>query len=163
MTQMAEKIVVFGAGATGRGHVGLLAWQAGFEIVFVDKKPELVDALQRAGPLHGQALRRAARRRSSSPATGSITHAERAAIAEEIRDAALVLTAVFDQNLPDVAETHRPGHRGVRRAGRTAPLNCIACENMMDSSTHAGASTSAACWPATTWPGASSTPVFPTA
>jgi mannitol-1-phosphate/altronate dehydrogenase len=25
---MAEKIVVFGAGATGRGHIGLLAWQA---------------------------------------------------------------------------------------------------------------------------------------
>ena len=43
---MAEKIVVFGAGATGRGHVGLLAWQAGFEIVFVDKKPALVDALR---------------------------------------------------------------------------------------------------------------------
>ena len=42
---MAEKIVVFGAGATGRGHVGLLAWQAGFEIVFVDKKPDLVEAL----------------------------------------------------------------------------------------------------------------------
>jgi mannitol-1-phosphate/altronate dehydrogenase len=46
---MAEKIVVFGAGATGRGHVGLLAWQAGFEVVFVDKKRELVDALARRG------------------------------------------------------------------------------------------------------------------
>ncbi len=35
---MTGKIVVFGAGATGRGHVGLLSWQAGFEIVFVDKE-----------------------------------------------------------------------------------------------------------------------------
>ena len=46
---MSEKIVVFGAGATGRGHVGLLAWQSGFEIVFVDKKPDLVARLQEAG------------------------------------------------------------------------------------------------------------------
>ena len=34
---MAEKIVVWRR-ATGQGHVGLLAWQAGFDIVFVDKK-----------------------------------------------------------------------------------------------------------------------------
>ena len=46
---MAEKIVIFGAGATGRGHVGLLAWQAGYEIVFVDRNPELVKALKESG------------------------------------------------------------------------------------------------------------------
>jgi 3-hydroxyacyl-CoA dehydrogenase len=34
---MNKKIIVFGAGATGRAHVGLLAWQAGYEIIFVDK------------------------------------------------------------------------------------------------------------------------------
>ena len=135
---MAEKIVVFGAGATGRGHVGLLAWQAGFEMVFVDKKPELVECPAPHGPLHGQTLRRARRRRSSSPAIASITADDRAAIAEEIRDAALVLTAVFDQNLPDVAKTIALGISACARAGRTTPLNCIACENMMDSSTKLG-------------------------
>ncbi len=46
---MKPKVVVFGAGATGRGHVGLLAWQAGADLVFVDKKPKLVEALK----LHG--------------------------------------------------------------------------------------------------------------
>ena len=63
---------------------------------------------------------------------------ERAAIAEEIRDARLVLTAVFDQNLPDVAQTIALGIAACARAGRTTPLNCIACENMMDSSTTLG-------------------------
>ena len=84
---------------------GLLAWQAGFEMVFVDKKPELVEALRRPGTLHGQAVRRGVCRRSRSPAIACIIRSNRAAIADEIRDAALVLTAVFDQNLPDVAET----------------------------------------------------------
>ena len=55
---MADTIVVFGAGATGRGHVGLLAWQAGFEIVFVDIKKPLVESLRRQGrytvKLYGQ-------------------------------------------------------------------------------------------------------------
>lgn len=46
---MSRKIVLFGAGATGRGHVGLLCWQGGFELVLVDKKLELVELLRRAG------------------------------------------------------------------------------------------------------------------
>jgi len=134
---MSETIVVFGAGATGRGHVGLLAWQAGFEIVFVDKRAALVEALRRAGrytvKLYGQQeqeiLVRGYRVRFSE---------DRQAIADEIRDAVLVLTAVFDQNLPDVAQTIALACSASRRAERTKPLNCIACENMMDSSSTLG-------------------------
>lgn len=134
---MAEKIVVFGAGATGRGHVGLLAWQAGFEIVFVDKNAQLVDALQRRGEyavkLYGERLEEIV------VSDYRVHHSlDRAAIAEEIRDAALVLTAVFDQNLADVAETIALGFSACARIGRNTPLNCIACENMMDSSTRLG-------------------------
>jgi mannitol-1-phosphate 5-dehydrogenase len=134
---MTEKIVVFGAGATGRGHVGLLAWQAGFEMVFIDKKPDLVDALRRAGrytvKLYGEKTQEIA-------VTGFRAYHshEREAIAEEIRDSALVLTAVFDQNLADVAETIALGMAACARTGRKTPLNCIACENMMDSSTVLG-------------------------
>ncbi len=134
---MAEKIVVFGAGASGRGHVGLLAWQAGFEMVFVDKNSALVDALRRQGhyivKLYGQESQEIV-------ASGCrVYHSqERPAIAEEIRDARLVLTSVFDQNLSDVAQTIALGISACARAGRTAPLNCIACENMMDSSTTLG-------------------------
>lgn len=134
---MSEKIVVFGAGATGRGHVGLLAWQAGCEIVFVDKKAELVDALRRAGAytvrLFGQGAQELTVR-----GYRVYHHEERQAIAEEIRDAALVLTAVFDQNLSDVARTLALAVSECRRSGRVRPLNAIACENMMDSSSALG-------------------------
>ncbi len=134
---MAQKIVVFGAGATGRGHVGLLAWQAGFDLVFVDKKRELIDALQRAGSyrvkLYGE-------RAQEVEVSGfrSYYYEEREAIAREIADAALVLTAVFDPNLPDVARTLALAATACREAGRSVPLNCIACENMMDSSSTLG-------------------------
>ncbi len=134
---MPQKIVVFGAGATGRGHVGLLAWQAGFEIVFVDKKPDLVELLRNAGryrvELYGKS-------RQTIEVTGyRVYHSlDRQAIAREMADAALVLTAVFDQNLPDVAVTLAQAVIACRKAGRSAPLNCIACENMMDSSSTLG-------------------------
>jgi mannitol-1-phosphate 5-dehydrogenase len=134
---MSEKIVIFGAGATGRGHVGLLAWQAGFEIVFVDKRPDLVDALRRDGRYTVKLFGRGVQ---EIEVTGWRTYfyEERRAIAEEIRDAALVLTAVFDQNLADVARTIALACSACRVAGRTRPLNCIACENMMDSSSTLG-------------------------
>jgi mannitol-1-phosphate 5-dehydrogenase len=134
---MSDKIVVFGAGATGRGHVGLLAWEAGYQIVLVDKKPELVDALGRAG-------RYTVRLYGSTPREIKVTgyrvyhHLQREAIAEEILDAPLVLTAVFDQNLPDVARSIALAVSVCRKAGREGPLNSIACENMMDSSSTLG-------------------------
>jgi len=115
----------------------LLAWQAGFEIVFVDKKTEWVEALGRAGQylvrLYGP------RCQEITVSGYRVYHyLDRARIADEIRDAALVLTAVFDQNLPDVAQTIALGVSACRRAGRVRPLNCIACENMMDSSSTLG-------------------------
>lgn len=135
---MGRKIVLFGAGATGRGHVGLLAWQAGFELVLVDRKPELVEALRSAGryivKLYGG--------NAAQEVTVSgyrVYHAEdRASIAREMADAELVLTAVFDQNLPDVARTIASGVSACRELGRQRPLNCVACENMMDSSSTLG-------------------------
>jgi mannitol-1-phosphate 5-dehydrogenase len=134
---MKRKIILFGAGATGRGHVGLLAWQAGYEMVFVEKKPELVKALHQAGcyrvKLYGQ-----------DPYEVEVSgyrvyaSADRQTVAREIVDADLVLTAVFDQNLPDVAVTLAEAVKACLQAGRTKPLNVIACENMMDSSSTLG-------------------------
>ncbi|MCZ7544284.1 MAG: hypothetical protein M5R40_12455 [Anaerolineae bacterium] len=134
---MHKKIVVFGAGATGRGHVGLLAWQAGFEIVFVDTKPDLVARLQQSGRykvrLYGEECQ------EIEVSGFRVYHArDRQAIAEEIAGAALVLTAVFDQNLPDVAQTLALAAATCQARGRRTPLNCIACENMMDSSSALG-------------------------
>ncbi len=143
---MVEKVVLFGAGATGRGHVGLLAWQAGFELVMVDKNPSLVTLLQQAG---SYSVRLYGSPGESEPGMTSpqeilvsgfrlYGYLERERIAAEIQDASLVLTAVFDQNLADVAQTLSLAVSACQRAGRQTPLNCIACENMMDSSSTLG-------------------------
>ena len=134
---MSDRVVVFGAGATGRAHVGLLCRQAGYDLVFVDRNPVLVRSLAAAG---GYTVRLYGTGYHEVRVEGyQVFHAEeREAIAAEIAGAALVLTAVFDQNLPDVARTIAMGVAACRRAGRSEPLNCIACENMMDSSSVLG-------------------------
>jgi mannitol-1-phosphate 5-dehydrogenase len=135
---MAQKIVLFGAGATGRAHVGLLAWQAGFDMVFVDQKADLVDALQQAG--HYTVRICDGKGVENVEVSGyRVLHSEqREQIAHEIVDAVLVLTTVFDQNLPDVAKTLALAVTACRKASRRIPLNCVACENMMDSSSRLG-------------------------
>ena len=135
---LPPKAVVFGAGATGRAHVGLLAWQAGARMVFVDIDAPLVRALQRAGA-YRVVLYDGHDRQDIEVTGAAFLHAsDRGLAAEEIVDATLVLTAVFDQNLPDIAETLALSMRLCRERGRQTPLNVIACENMQDSSSTLG-------------------------
>jgi mannitol-1-phosphate 5-dehydrogenase len=134
---MHGKIVIFGSGATGRGHIGLLAWLAGFEIVFVDNRNDLVETLHRVG--HYKVKVYGVRDQEFNVSGFRVYPSEeRLAIANEIVGASLVLTAVFDQNLSDVAKTIALAISACRLAGRRSPLNCIACENMMDSSSVLG-------------------------
>jgi len=131
---MSGKIVIFGSGATGRAHVGLLAWQAGYHIVLVDKNPELVKTLKNTGEYK---VKMYGKKSEEITVDGYniYYYEERESIAEEIIDSDLVLTAVFDQNLHDVAKTIALSIKRLRETGRTTTLNFIACENMMDSST----------------------------
>ncbi len=134
---MSRHIVVFGAGATGRAHVGLLAWQAGFEVVFVDRNAALVDRLRNSGCYRVRVI---GDRVSDLAVTGYriYHHLERDAVAQEVADSELVLTAVFPENFPDVAQTLARAIGRCRRSGRTHPLNVIGCENMADSSSALG-------------------------
>lgn len=134
---MSEKIVIFGAGATGRGHVGLLAWQSGFEIVFVDCDSNLVEALQNSGQYKVKLYGGQEQEITVRPYRVYRSE-QRKEVAAEIVDAALILTAVFDQNLADVSRTIALAVSNCRTAGRDKPLNCIACENMQDSSSTLG-------------------------
>ncbi len=137
MTEMArdKRVVVFGAGAAGKGLIGLLFTQAGYHVTFVDIKDDLVDRLRTAGRYHVLLHCLDGDRCEHIVGGFQILHAsDRDAIAREIARAAFVLTAVFPQNLPDVARTVAQGIEQCYGTGRQVPLNCIACENMKNSS-----------------------------
>jgi len=129
-----KKVVIFGAGATGRGHIGQLAYASGYRLVFVDKDEVLVQELSASGRYTVRLVGAEVREVVIEGFTIYPLSDERA-VAEEIASARLVLTAVLAENLPGVAAALSRGI--IRRAelGIKTPLNIIACENMINGST----------------------------
>jgi len=132
------KVVVFGTGATGRGHVGLLVWQAGAQIVFADIDETLIRTLQTAGSYRVNLFDGKSCQQLRVEGARFLSAKDRNEVAREIVDSHLVLTSVFDQNLSDVATTVAMAVKLCRQAGRKEPLNFIACENMQNSSSILG-------------------------
>lgn len=129
----APKLVLFGAGMTGRGQVAQLADESGWQLTLVDRNAELVNALNLAG-------RYTVRLVSADPRDVVISgyralHVSQSEeLAAELAQADLVVTAVLPANLAGLAPTLAAGLRSAipRRRGR--PLNVVAAENMNESS-----------------------------
>ncbi|GGE82412.1 mannitol-1-phosphate 5-dehydrogenase [Mycetocola zhadangensis] len=124
------KAVHFGAGNIGRGFVGLLLHDAGYEVVFADVNAELIDALN-ASPSYevhevgdGGGVRTVTGYRAVNSATS-----ENELIAE-IQTADVVTTAVGPNILRFVAPVIARA-LALRDSG-LAPLAVMACENAIN-------------------------------
>jgi mannitol-1-phosphate 5-dehydrogenase len=127
---MSLKAVHFGAGNIGRGFVGLILHNAGYEVVFADVNGELIDAL--AGSTSYR-VREVGVGASVSTvdnyrALNSATH--ESAVIDEIATADVVTTAVGPTILRFVAPVIAAA-LAKRDASRT-PLAVMACENAIN-------------------------------
>jgi len=125
------KAVQFGAGNIGRGFLGQLYSETGYETVFIDVVPEIVAGLRkrRAYPLRivGDESRTLTIRNVTAI---HASDTERAASA--LAEADIAATAVGVNVLPRVAPTIARGIVKRFEAPRAAPLNIIVCENLID-------------------------------
>ena len=121
------KAVHFGAGNIGRGFVGLLLHEAGYEIVFADVNAELIDALAAASEYRVHEVGEVSRTRvvNGFRAINSATDADR--LIAEIASADIVTTAVGPRILKFVAPAIAAGLQ--LRDGDAPPLAVMACEN----------------------------------
>ena len=129
---MQATAVIFGAGSVGRGFLGQLFSESGYEVVFVDVDTELVEALARDGCY---TLRLAGTERVEDLAIGpvrAVHGAETEAVAAEVARADLLATAVGARALPIIARSIAAGLARRWAAGNAAPLNIIICENLHD-------------------------------
>lgn len=123
------KAIQFGAGNIGRGFTGQLFSESGFEVVFVDVVPELVALIneRRSYPI---------RLAQENPETVTVRNVRAvsgldvAAVAQEIRSADLMCTAVGVNVLPRIAPTIAAGVKARSDAGVQKPINIIICENL---------------------------------
>lgn len=129
-----NKIVIFGAGMTGRGHIAQLAYESGWKITFVEKNPELVKLLKRHGSYTVKLI-------SESPRDVVISGYDVFELNDDlhvvsaIAESDMVVTSVLPNNLPGVAPILAEGLR-FRIQYNNDPLNVIAAENMIGASNY---------------------------
>ncbi len=124
------KILLFGAGSTGRGHLNALLFENGYRnLVFVDKDTKLVNALKKSRKytLH---LLGAKERTVEITDFDILDRTEESQIIESFVTSEIVLTAVIAENLPNVAEILAKAISERNRRGITTWQNVIACENL---------------------------------
>lgn len=126
-----RKAVQFGAGNIGRGFAGQLFSESGFEVVFVDVMADLVRLIneRKSYPI---------RLAQETPETVIVNNVRAVsgldvdAVAEEIRTADIMCTAVGVNVLPRIAPTVAAGVKARADAGVDAPVNIIICENLQN-------------------------------
>ncbi len=121
------KAVHFGAGNIGRGFVGLLLHQGGYEVVFSDVADQLVDAINAVDSytVHEAGPGGVDHEVTGFRAVNSRTDPE--VVADEVATADVVTTAVGPTVLRFVAPSIVAGLR--RRSAGAAPVQIMACEN----------------------------------
>ena len=121
------KALHFGAGKIGRGFIGAVLAQAGYEVVFVDAQTQVVEKInhQRGYCVHLVGNQTVVQRVEGV----SALVADDELVVENFATADLVTTAVSMGRLADVAPVVARGIERRCSAGVTAPINIICCEN----------------------------------
>ena len=130
------KVLIFGAGSTGRGHLGVLLYEYGIrDLVFVEKNQKLVDLLNKAqnykvryvGNKPGEVL---------VDSFKIYSYKDMDSIFKEFLEADLVITAVIAENLKDVALVIKQGLYEKYRNNSEKIQNIVACENHGNASSY---------------------------
>ncbi|WP_336646751.1 mannitol-1-phosphate 5-dehydrogenase [Microbacterium sp. USHLN186] len=121
------KAVHFGAGNIGRGFVGLLLHEGGYEVVFSDVARPLVDAINAADSYTVHEVGEGGQDTVVTGFRAIDSAADPEGLIAEIADADVVTTAVGPAILRFVAPPLLEGLR--RRDAASAPLQIMACEN----------------------------------
>lgn len=128
------KILIFGAGSTGRGHLAALLYEYGCrDLVFVDKNRELVESLKGSNGYEVKLL--GDNQRTVAISGVQFVHREEESeIIRQLSAAELVLTAVIAENLGDVAGILARSILSRKAKGILSKQNVIACENLDNAS-----------------------------
>jgi mannitol-1-phosphate 5-dehydrogenase len=126
------RIVIIGAGATGRGQLGQVAYSAGWSVTYIERDRGLVDALRRSGRftvgLAGETVV------NVEVSDFQVFHTLEKGASQAIEHADILATAVLPTNLQSTVPTIAEGLKLRQSSAVGKPLNVIACENMERSS-----------------------------
>lgn len=129
-----KKAVHFGAGNIGRGFIGEILFENGFEIAFVDVNETIIDALNARGSYEIEIAEDGQRRIPVSGVRGINNAKNPEAVVAAIAETDLVTTAIGPNILPFIAPLIAQGIEARQAAENKNPLDVLACENMIGGS-----------------------------
>lgn len=127
------RAVHFGAGNIGRGFIGQLLHESGYDITFVDVRDDVVDTLKMEGRYEVILADEGEEHILVNRVTALHSIHEADEVTEHLADTDLITTAVGPSILPVIAPAIAKGLLGRAQLGGT-PVNVIACENMVGAS-----------------------------
>jgi mannitol-1-phosphate 5-dehydrogenase len=128
-----KRAVQFGAGNIGRGFLGQLYYESGYDTTFVDVSPVVVQAINERGRYDVQIVDD---RPSAISVTGikALLAGDIAGIAQALAEADIAGTSVGVSHLADLAPALAAGIALRLATVDPQPLDVILCENMLDAS-----------------------------
>lgn len=127
-----KKAVMYGAGNIGRGFIGQLFSQSGYEVCFIDVNTVVLDKLNEEGEYPIRILNSSESRDVIVSNVRGVNGINMQSVAEEIAQADIMATAVGVNVLPRIAKPIAEGLKLRWQLGRMDPLNIIICENLLD-------------------------------
>ncbi|MFW9197006.1 mannitol-1-phosphate 5-dehydrogenase [Corynebacterium striatum] len=125
------KALHFGAGNIGRGFVGILLHEAGYELVFADVAAPLIDSLNEFDSYTVHEVGAGARDVTVTGFSGVNSGSDLEGLYEQIVDADLITTAVGPTVLRIIAPTIAEGLKRRAAAGK-GKVAVMACENAIN-------------------------------
>lgn len=121
----------FGAGNIGRGFIGEILSQNGFEISFVDVNATIIDELNKHEGYTIEIANEGHEKIEVNNVRGINSEKNSDGVVAAIAEADIVTTAIGPNILPHIAELCAKGIQTRRVIKNKAPIDFIACENMI--------------------------------
>lgn len=125
-----KKAVQFGAGNIGRGFIGDILHESGYEITFVDVNKEIIDQLNETHSYDLYLIDHDYSKKVINHVNALSSIAQEAEVIQAIVDADVITTSVWANNLPKIAPVLAKGLKA-RLEAKKERVNVLACENAM--------------------------------
>lgn len=125
------KAVMYGAGNIGRGFIGQLLSESGYDVSFIDVNMQVIDAINQRGEYTIEILENESNREVQVKNVYGVNGMDADAVATAIAEADVMATAVGVNVLPRIAGNIAKGLQKRWNDGNTAPFNIIICENLI--------------------------------
>ena len=128
---MGKKAIMYGGGNIGRGFIGQLLFQSGYDVSFVDVNKDLLNSLNEAGEYPVRILKGDSYDEVMVKNISGLDGNDLDAVSTAISEADICATAVGVNVLKFVAKPFKEGIVKRFTTGSKKPLNIIICENLI--------------------------------